>query len=193
VADIAGVIAAVTTITALAGLVVAVKQTGWFDSKSSPAVSAASKPTSLTPRPPAVNPPVREPAASGGARAPASSRSVRLPTMREYRLGSGGEATITLLQVEVTPRTTEKDGLRIRMRMVNRGRYDTNFWDRSFRLMVDGVPLAPEGGLNELVPAESAKDGDVIFVVPHGTAAATLKITFQEDSTEVPLDLTSSG
>jgi hypothetical protein len=43
------------------------------------------------------------------------------------------------------------------------------------------------------VPAESAKDGEVIFVVPHGTAAATLKIMFQEDSTEVPLDLTSSG
>jgi hypothetical protein len=48
-----GVIAAVTaTITALAGLVVAVKQTGWFDSKSSPAVSAveADVPDAAAPR-----------------------------------------------------------------------------------------------------------------------------------------------
>ncbi len=108
--------------------------------------------------------------------------------MRDYRLGEG---TFTLLKAEVAPRTSEKDGLAVRLRMLNRGRYDANLWDRSFRLIVDGVPMAPVGGLNELVPGESAKEGEVVFVVPRGTPAATFKITYGGDSTEIPFQLES--
>jgi hypothetical protein len=75
--------------------------------------------------------------------------------------------------------------------MMNHGRYDANFWDRSFRLIVDGVPMAPESALNELVPGQSAKEGDVLFVIPHGTRGATLRITYGDDSTEIPLRLRS--
>jgi len=106
--------------------------------------------------------------------------------MRDYRLGA---ATFTLLRAEVSPQTSEKDALQVRLRMMNHDRYDTNFWDRSFRLIVDGVPLAPEGGLNELVPGQSAKEGDVMFGIPRGTTAATLKITYIDQSTEIPLNL----
>ena len=49
--------------------------------------------------------------------------------------------------------------------------------------------MAPEGGLNEVVAGESAKEGDVIFAIAGGTAGARLRITFREDSTEIPLDL----
>jgi hypothetical protein len=108
--------------------------------------------------------------------------------MRDYRLG---EATFSILKAEVAPRTSERAALHVRLRMMNYGRYDTNFWDRSFRLIVDGVPMAPEGGLNEVVPAQSAKEGDVLFVIPHGTPGATLKITYGDDSTEIPLHLKS--
>jgi hypothetical protein len=58
-------------------------------------------------------------------------------------------------------------------------------------IIVDGVPRAPEGGLNELVPGQAAKEGDVLFVIPHGTRRATLKITYGDDSTEIPLHLNS--
>lgn len=108
--------------------------------------------------------------------------------MRDARLG---EATFTLLKAEVSARTTEKDALQVRLRMMNHQRYDANFWDSSFRLIVDGVPMAPQGGLNELVPGQSAKEGDVVFVIPRGITRAMLKITYAEDSTEIPLDLPS--
>ena len=122
---------------------------------------------------------------------PRPSYSVALPAMRDYTLGPNtSNATFTLLRADVSSRTIEKAGLRIRLRMMNRTRYDTNFWDSSFRLIVDGVPMAPEGGLNELVPGESAKEGDVLFAISRGTAGAKLKITFNDDSTEIPLDLT---
>ena len=100
--------------------------------------------------------------------------SVGLPAMRDYRLGT---ATFTLLKAEVSPQTTEKNALQIRLRMLNDNRFDANFWDRSFRLIVNGVPMAPESNLNEVVPAQSAKEGDVIFVVPRGTTGGNLKIT----------------
>jgi hypothetical protein len=75
--------------------------------------------------------------------------------------------------------------------MMNHQSYDTNFWDSSFRLIVDGLPMAPVGGLNEVVAGRSAKDGDVLFVVPRGTPRATLRITHANDGTDVRLDLQS--
>ena len=33
------------------------------------------------------------------------------------------------------------------------------FWDKSFRLIANSVPMAPDSGLNELVSAESAQEG----------------------------------
>jgi hypothetical protein len=71
--------------------------------------------------------------------------------------------------------------------MMNHDRFDANFWDQSFRLIVNGVPMAPESGLNELVSAESAQESNVLLVIPHGTTDGTLKIT--DESTEVPLAL----
>jgi hypothetical protein len=74
---------------------------------------------------------------------------------------------------------------------MNHDKFDENFWDRSFRLIVNGVPMAPGSDLNEVVHAQSAKEGDVIFVLPHGTAGGNLKITYADDSTEIPLALES--
>jgi hypothetical protein len=54
------------------------------------------------------------------------------------------------------------------------------------------TPAAPSSApANELVAAQSAKEGDVLFVIPRGTTGVTLKITYGDESTEVPLDLTS--
>jgi hypothetical protein len=179
-----GVIAGVTAaITAVAGLVVAVKQTGWFSSQQRPAMTEKATSMSTAPSGPAAVTPAQERVAG------ASSRSVALPGMREYTLGS---LSFTLLKAELVPQTTEKNALRIQVRMMNHQTYPANFWDDSFRLIVDGVPAAPQGGLNELVPGQSAKDGNVVFVIPRDTAAAKLLIRNGNDSTEVPLDMASA-
>ena len=195
-----GIITAIAgMLTALAALVAAVKQAGWFDSRPpsvaaqpSPGATPAAKPRPGTTAPEAGRAP---PSSSGADRAPApvaaAAQAIALPAMRDYKLGpSTSKATFTLLNAEVTRQTAEKDALRIRLRMMNHDRYDHNFWNSSFRLILDSVPMAPAGDLNELVAGESAKEGDVVFEIPHGSAAGKLKITYYEDSTEIPLDLT---
>jgi hypothetical protein len=184
-----GVITSVTAaITALAGLIVAIQQTGWFAPQTSPAITVPSTPTPTAP-PGAAAPaaPTLDPTIAAQPSAPGpDTYAVGLPALRDYRLGA---ATFTLLRAEVSPRTTEKDGLQIRVRMTNHDRFDANFWNQSFRLLLNGVPMAPESELNELVRAESAGEGDVLFVIPHGTTDGALKITYEDESTEIPLAL----
>ena len=181
-----GLITAITAvITAVTGLVVAINQTGWFEGQGPPATTKSPVPGQSAP-PGAAVPMVPAPAPSPTA-PPSATYALALPAMRDYRLGA---ATFTVLRAEVSPWTTEKDGLQVRLRMTNHHPYDANFWDRSFRLIVGGVPMAPEGGLNELVPGQSAKEGNILFVIPRGVAGATLKIAHGGESTDIPLALT---
>jgi hypothetical protein len=177
-----GVITSLTAaVTALTGLVVAIRQTGWFGLQTPPAITTPSTstpvalPSAAAPVVPAQNP-------------PRPTYSVGLPAMRDYKLST---ATFTLLKAEVSPQTTEKNALQIRLRMLNENRFAANFWDRSFRLIVNGVPMAPESNLDEVVAAQSAKEGNVIFVVSRETTGGNLKITYGDDSTEIPLVLGS--
>lgn len=180
-----GIIASLTAATtAFAGLLVALKQVGWIGSSPQPPATPAPQHQQSSKGEGASSP---SPAPAAPAPAPtAESRPVALPELREYKLDT---ATFTLLSATLSPRTAEKDALRIRIRMMNNNSYDANFWDRSFRLMLDGVPTAPESNLNELVPARSAKEGAVLFALPRGTAAVTLEISYGNEQTLIPLAL----
>ena len=70
----------------------------------------------------------------------------------------------------------------------NGERFPTNFWDESFRLQVDGILSAPVGNLNKLVPAQSAAEGVVEFVIP-AAAQAVVLVRQADESTEVAVDL----
>ena len=184
-----GLITTVTaTLTALTGLIVAINQTGWFGAPPSPATGSGSPSSPSAPLGP-VAPwsPVESPP-STPTPSPGPTAAVGLPALRDYRLGA---VTFTLRTAHLAPRTSEKDTLHVRVRMTNDQRTDANFWDSSFRLLVDGLPMEPVSGLNEVVPGHAVKDGDVLFVIPHGTTGATLKITHANDSTEIPLQLRS--
>ncbi len=185
-ATLPGIITSLTAIvTALAGLVIAINQTGWFGLQT-PTANTTVQSNNAPPEVPVQNPILE---GTSPAIPTNSSYPVTLPTMREYRLGY---ATFTLLNAEISQQTMEKDRLRMRVRMMNHESFPANFWNESFRLIVNGVPMAPEDGLNENVPAQSAKEGDVIFILPHDTTAAKLKIMKAGDSTEIPLVLVSS-
>ncbi|MBO9648464.1 MAG: hypothetical protein J7605_08130 [Variovorax sp.] len=187
-----GLIASLTAATtAFAGLLVALKQVGWIGSPQPPAPQqqqssqgAGASAPSPSPSPSPSQAPA--PAAQVAAAAAPASHPVTLPELREYKLGP---ATYTLLSATLSPQTAEKDALRIQVRMLNNNTYDANFWDKEFRLVLDGVPMAPESNLNELVAARSAKDGTVMFVVPRGTASVNLQIDYADQQTVIPLTL----
>jgi len=163
-------------VTALAGLLAAITQTGWFGRQEATTVA-----------PSASGPPTH---ADAGTPAAPRPQAVALPAQRDYKLGPAVfKATFTLLKAEVVPQTADRSALHVTLRMTNHDRYDKNFWDRSFRLLVGGVPVAPESQLNELVPGDSAKEGTIVFPIARGTPAATLRINYYDDTTDIPLAL----
>jgi len=98
---------------------------------------------------------------------------VPLPQLTEVR---SGQAVFKVLSARVDPYSLDKVAVHFTVRMTNNGSYPTNFWANSFRLMVNGTLQSPDSDLNELLPANSAKEGDVEFIVPAATPSAGLQM-----------------
>jgi hypothetical protein len=118
-------------------------------------------------------------------------RSLALRT--EVRLNSVlGDAVYKILAVQLDRHNNvEKLALRFKIRATCLNGYGVNFWDNSFRLLVDGVPTAPVSNLNKVVQARSAEEGEVIFVIPAETQSTVLSISNGSESTEIPVDLSA--
>jgi hypothetical protein len=169
-----GILTGITAfITAVAGLILAINQTGWLSRPhaEAPPVSAAPAPAETSGDMPMES------------RAP---RTVSLQGGREHRLSG---ATFILLGTRLSQRTSETYTLTLRMRMLNEGRYPANFWDDEFRLFIDGVPRSPNSGLNETVNGQAARDGDVTFVVPASATDVKLRIVYSGEQADIPLKL----
>ena len=83
--------------------------------------------------------------------------------------------------------------LRLRMRVINSGRYEVGFWDDSFRLAVGGDVLSPTSGLNTSVPGNSLRYGIITFRLRPQTTTATLRIVNNQATAEIPLDVSPTG
>ena len=83
--------------------------------------------------------------------------------------------------------------LRLRIRVMNSGRYDVGFWDDSFRLAVGGDVLSPTSGLSTTAPANSLRYGIVTFRLRPQTRGGTLRIVNRPQTAEIPLDLSPTG
>ena len=179
-------------ITAVTGLVVAVNalsHTGGHSEDSRPAGSSSTVGTN-----PASSPASSPISSTSHASTPhtssegVASKPVLLPEIHRVRL-SGGAADYTVLSAEIEPVDAERRSLKFAVRFVNGGRFPSNFWSSSFRLFVDGVPRAPTNLLDEVVPADSGKDGDVIFEVPPGTREVVLQISSVDEKSRLPFKL----
>ncbi len=171
-------------ITALTGLTVAVYQIR--DSQ----VSAPSGSEQASPEKPGAAA-SQTPSGEGGMQ-----QSVALPAGMEVKLAQG-YTVYKILSARLEPYNAEKDALRFTVRCTNNDDYPLNFWDRSFRLVVDGVPRAPISGLNEIVDGQSAKEGDIVFEVPTGENKVVLQISAPtpsgtDETTEIPFDLAAA-
>jgi hypothetical protein len=72
---------------------------------------------------------------------------------------------------------------------MNGGRYPSNFWSSSYRLIVADVPRAPINSLNEVVAPDSAMEGEVIFEVPVSTKDVVLQISSGDEKSRIPFKL----
>ena len=106
-----GILTGVTAIiSAVAGLLVAINQTGWFS-------HPGSQPMQRDPSPIAV---------SRGAGESESGATVTLPQLRQYQLG---DFVFTVLGASLSSRNTESGTLSIKVRLLNNKSYPANFWN----------------------------------------------------------------
>jgi hypothetical protein len=123
--------------------------------------------------------------------APAAQSSaaypVGLPAGQEVK---SEDYTYTILKIELDRYELDQLSLSFTIRMANRTAYPANFWNARFRLLADGVPIAPIGDLNELVDGNAAMEGVVRFAIPAATEKAALQIdTFGADAPALPIAL----
>ena len=177
-----GILTAITaTITATAGLIAVLHQTGLLPS------FAAKQPNSTLVQPSKGQP------SSGNTPTATQASPLVLPATTQVKLPVGdGNIVYTLLGAQLEAYNSESRALRFRIRALNDYSYPINFWSRSFRLSIDGVPQAPSNSLNEVLEAQSAKEGDIIFTIPANAQQAILNIGDPgQASTQIPLDLTA--
>jgi hypothetical protein len=97
-----------------------------------------------------------------------------------------------VLTAELRPRNTSENVLHLQIRLTNHDAYPTNFWNRTFRLLDNGVPRSPISELSESVEGHSAREGIVEFIVPMGVPEVQLQLLVGEEKAEIPITLTES-
>ena len=167
-------------ITAATGLIVAFNRTGNRSDEVKPAPLSVSSGTA--PGSPAES---RTAGPAGGA---GRAQPLALPALNRVRL-AGGDAVITILSAEIEPVDLERRSLKFGVRYMNGGRYPSNFWSSSYRLIVADVPRAPINSLNEVVAPDSAMEGEVIFEVPVSTKDVVLQISSGDEKSRIPFKL----
>src|SRR5262249_40769080 len=147
-------------------------------SASAPSTSAPSTSAGATSKAPAgapVQPAPVQPQSSGNVAGapPASGYPIALAAGQVIKRE---DRTYTILKIQLDENDAREFALEVTARMLNEGRFPANFWNANFRLVVDGVPQAPVGSLNEVVEANAAKDGVVKFAVPKDAKAVELQV-----------------
>jgi hypothetical protein len=116
------------------------------------------------------------------------SASTALPTLSpSIQSATLAAGRYDILAMETELRNMNEWVLRVPVRMTTTSQYPANFWDATFRLVIDGVPRAPISGLNEVVPGNSAVDGEVEFVVPANAGSLVLRLLDGSNTVDIPI------
>lgn len=115
--------------------------------------------------------------------------AIDIPRVAEVAFG---RLVYTLVSGNVTSRGRLHE-LRLRLRLINYGSVDTNFWNQTFRLSVAGRTVQPSGDLNDLVPGHSLRYGIVSFELPPDARTVVLQLIDARETAEIPLDVTPTG
>ena len=187
-----GILTAIAAVlTAVTGLTVALNQV------RSATPSASPQPTVSTPMQATSTVPVvvRKDEAAGQGTAPAGVRNddgaapiVTLPGGQEARM-SGGLHTYRILDARVEPFNRESRALRLNVRFLNNSKTLDRTYYSTFRLLVDDLPLAPVDPPLEQIEALSALDVDYTFRVPASARHAVLRINWNDEVSELPIEL----
>jgi hypothetical protein len=204
-------------ITAFTGLLLALSQTGIINvrgqsttqsnkERSSSSLSVPTKlaaaPPTLTPRPAARATLFPEAEVALGAESTIAVESA--PTMLTFggglddpiTLAAGGEVVVgqgvyRIMAAQLERRGTDQLALSITLRLINNGSLATKLSDQSARLIVDGMPIAPEEAPDLTVKAQDSKQADFLFLLPDNSTTVELQVgQVGQQTARIPIDLT---
>ena len=156
-------------LSAITGLVVAVRQLGSDDDGSPQAPPAATaNPDNGSGR----NAVSGESEITPNAGA-SSGYAVRFPSGTRMRVGAN---RYQVLRAKATNGNPGEIELALRVRMTNESAYPANFWSRTFRLRVGADTSAPTNFLDEVVEGGTTMVGAVDFTVPAAARRAALLV-----------------
>ena len=119
-------------------------------------------------------------------------KSLPIPAGMQVKF-AGGKAVIEILSAELEPLNSENQALKFTVRYTNKQQHPANFWGDSYRLIVDKVPRPPTNLLDEVVSADSAKEGSLEFELPANTTDADLQITSGDQKSGLHFDLRAAN
>jgi hypothetical protein len=109
---------------------------------------------------------------------------------RDVTLGRQNNLTYTVRYPSIEPRNAESVRLVLMVRLNNQQGFMANFWDDSFRLVTENEIIPASGGLNDVVDARSfSAERRVVFNVPNRATVRALRISYGDESTDLPLRL----
>jgi hypothetical protein len=109
---------------------------------------------------------------------------------RDITLGKENNVTYTVRYPSIEPRNAESVRLVLMVRLNNQQAYPANFWDASFRLVTENEVIPASGGLNMVVDARSfSAEQRIVFNVPNRATVHALRISYLDESTDLPLRL----
>ncbi len=121
----------------------------------------------------------------------AAGQGATLPAGQEARMG-GGQHVFTILSARLDPFNAETRALRLKVQFLNNSKVFDRTYYSTFRLLVDNLPLAPVDAPLEQIEALSAIDVDYTFRIPASARQAVLRIGWNEEVSEIPIDLAAS-
>ena len=179
--------ATAAVITALTGAIVGLYQVGVFTGGGRPAPQAHS-----------TTAPQAQPTVPQGSNASAPSPmpvSAAAPAQYSVTFPAGTEATAgpgayRVLAARLDRYSSDKLSLRLTVRVTALD-YGLSFTGNNFRLFVDGVPRATDDAPFIVgVALQSAKDGDVVFVIPAAAQHLVLQVGQPgHETSTIPMDL----
>ncbi len=133
--------------------------------------------------------------------APASRASGRVESARALVVPADATLTLPRENVALTVLSGTLEQLNADTRLLSLHIRVANHGTRSFyrtyhsdlRLVVDGVPRAPNDSLYEQVEKSSAREFDYRFDVPAATTRAVLRIIDDDQTDEIQLDIPAAG
>ena len=117
--------------------------------------------------------------------------SVTFPAGTEATAGPGAYKVLT---ARLDRYSSEKLSLRLTVRVTGLAYGGIAFTGSDFRLLVDGVPREPDEAPAIAVGQQSAKDGDVVFVIPAAAQHLVLQVgEVGHETSTIPVDLKAAA